>query len=143
MKCLDISIYCMIGSRIHTYRESKMIYMSIDAGASGAIAIFDNERLLGVADVPFVTVGKNKIMNQSSLDSFVVSILIDAKVEKIFIEQVGSRTGQGVKSMFSFGSRFGEVCTWALTFTDDIVFLTPQKWKSDSGLIGTDKKRAP
>ena len=103
-----------------------MFYISIDAGASGAVAVFDDLRLLGVADVPFVTIGKNKIMDQQSLDSFVVSIIGDARIEQVFIEQVGSRTGQGVKSMFSFGSRFGEVCTWALTFTENVVFLTPQ-----------------
>jgi len=119
-----------------------MFYISIDAGASGAVAVFNDLKLLGVADVPFVTIGKNKIMDQKSLDSFVVSIIGDARIEQVFIEQVSSRTGQGVKSMFSFGSRFGEVCTWALTFTENIVFLTPQRWKSSSGLIGTDKKES-
>ena len=117
-----------------------MIYLGIDPGAEGAIAIFDDLVLLHVFDTPIIKIEDQKIMDVNSALSTIGEYA--DKIDMVFIEKVGARHGQGVKSMFSFGERFAEVKTLALMLTNDIHFITPQKWKGQAGLIGTDKKES-
>ena len=117
-----------------------MIYLGIDPGSSGAIAVFNDLNLLHVFDVPLIKIGDQKIMD-FTLALKTINEYTDS-IDSIFIEKVGSRHGQGVKSMFSFGERFGEVKMLALSLTDNIHFITPQSWKKKAGLIGTDKSES-
>lgn len=114
-----------------------MNYISIDPGAAGAISVFRDKDLLFVFDIPFLTIEKQKVMDFKSARSIIDSE-IDT-VDAVFIEAVSSRTGQGVKSMFSFGERFGEAKSFGLTLTSNLIFLSPQKWKAACGLTGFDK----
>lgn len=116
-----------------------MYFLSIDPGASGAIAIFHDQELLTVFDIPFRKAGSHKVMDFDKCNLLIEDFAPLDEIERIYIEEVSSRTGQGVKSMFSFGERFGEVKLYGLTLTDDLVFLPPQSWKRSAGLIGTDK----
>lgn len=119
-----------------------MIFLGCDPGASGSIALFNDLDLIDVFDIPFRNIGGNKIMDIVALEDILSKVTNIDEIEKAYIEQVGSRTGQGVKSTFSFGGRFGEVNAWCLTLTENMVFLSPQKWKSMAGLIGMGKEQS-
>lgn len=108
-----------------------MKIVSIDPGKSGAISVFEDKRLVEVLDLEYIDVGG---------EDFLITKHI-ADVDYVVIEKVGAMKGQGVTSMFSFGSRFGEAKAYALTLVsaDNIIFVRPQKWKKALGLIGMEK----
>ncbi len=116
-----------------------MFYISIDPGAIGAIAVFEDLNLLGVIDLTLKSVGGQKVISIDDYRKKIMNLTNDEEIEFVFIEDVSSRTGQGVKSMFSFGQRFGEAKCLGLTLSENLVFLNPRSWKSSSGLIGKDK----
>lgn len=116
-----------------------MIYAGVDPGAQGAIAIFNDFTLIDVLDISFETFGKQKTIDVSGLACEILDVAQVSPLDHVFIEEVASRTGQGVKSMFSFGERFGEMKCLGLTLSSSLVFLPPRKWKASAGLIGQDK----
>lgn len=133
----------MLVSRTYTHKESKMIYASIDPGIDGAIAFFEDKELIFVSSLLYQIYGKNKILELVTHLNDIKNVLGSTKkVDRVIIEQVGAMKGQGVTSMFSFGARFGDACSLAHMLTNDIEFITPQKWKKAVGLIGQDKKQS-
>lgn len=57
------------------------------------------------------------------------------------IEKVGSMPGQGVKSMFSFGQRLGELEGMLQTLKIGYVLVPPKEWQKSCGVpTGSDKK---
>ena len=63
-------------------------------------------------------------------------------VDHVYIEQVGAMPGQGVSSMFNFGHSCGTVMGVVAALGYAHTMVTPQKWKKNAGLIGTDKEAA-
>ena len=119
-----------------------MIYVSIDCGIDGAAAVFDGAYLLGVYSLPYHKIGKQQILEIDKLLRLIHKDTNTHDVERVFIEEVNFIRGQGGVSSFSFGQRFGEAKSLASSFTDDIVFISPMKWKKAVGLIGYDKKQS-
>lgn len=117
-----------------------MIFAAIDPGKDGAIAVFDDDKLIIVESLSYSKYGKQDVLD---LNLHVLRANMYAtKVEKVFIEEVNFIRGQGGVSSFSFGQRFGDAKNLAKSLTDDIVFISPQKWKKSVGLIGRDKKQS-
>ncbi len=58
----------------------------------------------------------------------------------IVIEKVHAMPGQGVTSMFTFGSGFGELKALAKILAWPTILVTPQEWKKNV-LSGTDKSK--
>lgn len=49
----------------------------------------------------------------------------------VYIERVGSRPGQGVRSMWNFGYGCGIIYGTFMTLGYKVVYVTPQKWKKE------------
>lgn len=99
-----------------------MIYIGIDPGKSGAMAVIDrNTTIL----VPF---SGEKYMN--TLKS------LPKELTKACVEHVGSMTGQGVKSTFNFGENFGYIRGLLEAFEIPYELVRPQKWKKEFSITG-------
>ena len=119
----------------------KTYFMGVDPGATGAIAVIDEDNNLIVAehlaeDIP-------AIANQFE------AVLASCSGEVVFavIEKVSAMPKQGVVSMFNFGMNFGSLQMALSCFLIPYELVTPQKWMKvafDSGSGGkrikTDKE---
>lgn len=100
-----------------------MIYIGIDPGKSGALAvIWTNEE---VEVVPF---GENEYR----------SILhdVDSRNAKCCLERVGAMPKQGVNSMFHFGENYGFIQGRLTAYSIPYELVTPQKWKKEFQVTG-------
>lgn len=103
-----------------------MIYMGIDPGKNGAIAIIDNDKveILPYSNINIVTAG---------------NYCNDHGGCACIIEKVHAMPGQGVSSMFSFGQNYGYITGVLNALNIYPLEVTPQKWKKYYGLH-TDKQ---
>jgi len=110
--------------------------IGIDPGISGAIAkLNDNNSFIEVYDMPVMQgTGKRQQVNAAEL---VRIIRHDGGVA--YVERVSSFPGQGVASMFSFGTSYGIVLGVLAALQIPIVLVTPQSWKKRAGLTGREK----
>ena len=98
-------------------------WIAFDPGASGAMCIlFDDSSVTFVDFKPLGIPGYVDLCRATS-------------PEAIAIEQVYSRTGQGVKSVFSFGQRFGELEGMLQTLSLPYVTILPQRWQKFCGVV--------
>jgi len=121
--------------------EFDRIVIGVDVGLSGAIAAVSGlGELVGVWDMPVETVGNGK---HRCAPFLLYQILCNIRARAAFvecrIEQVGAMPSQGVTSMFNFGDSFGCVRSAVAVAGIPHAFITPQSWKKQCGLIGTDK----
>jgi crossover junction endodeoxyribonuclease RuvC len=118
------------------------IYIGIDPGKSGAIALYENG-VWRVEDCPLVETStktrKNKetgkITKTTKKES---SPLLMAEIfgecpedvrVVVTIEKVSAMPGQGVTSMFSFGRNFGQWEGVVAALGCVVNYVTPQRWK--------------
>ena len=118
-----------------------MKIIGIDPGLSGAIAIFENNKVISIFDMPVMSEGKK---NKRQINSAqLVSILKDnIQVEDevcVVVEQVNAMPGQGVTSMFNFGQSFGAIKGVCAALNLPIFFVRPSKWKKHFELINSSK----
>lgn len=102
--------------RISLCKVSSMIFIGIDPGKTGAVAILSDT--ISIKDTPDTLQG-------------MVECLKHQEDAHVFIEKVHAMPGQGVVSMFTFGQNFG---TWlgilaALGLSHTLV--APQTWKKE------------
>jgi len=116
-----------------------MLVIGIDPGASGAVVMLEDEMPIEWMAMPVYKVGSATRVNASELAHF----LDQGKyVQHVYIEQVGAMPGQGVTSMFNFGHSCGTVMGVVGALGYPHTMVTPQKWKKNASLIGTDKEAA-
>ena len=118
-----------------------MIVIGIDPGLSGAIAILENKKVLGIFEMPVMPEGKK---NKRQLNSAqLVNILRDnVKINEeiaVVVEQVNAMPGQGVTSMFNFGQTFGAIKGVCAALNLPIYLVRPSKWKKHFELINSSK----
>lgn len=101
------------------------LYIGIDPGKSGALAILDGET---VSVYPFDEDAYIRELKIASLQSCVCCL-----------ERVGAMPGQGVTSMFSFGANFGFIQGVLRAFHIPFELVTPQKWKKEFGVSGKNE----
>lgn len=113
--------------------------IGIDPGLSGAIAFMqDNFDLVAVHDMPTMALSKGK--NQVNAAALVKIINTQSSWSlTAYLEQVSAMPGQGVCSMFSFGTSYGVVQGVLAALNIPVVLVRPQAWKTKAGLKGTDK----
>lgn len=93
-------------------------WIGIDPGASGCMCILYEDNT-----VDFYDYKSNQL--QTYIDAH-----IDAEdLQSIAVERVSSRTGQGVKSVFSFGQRLGEIEGMLQTLGLHYNTVPPQTWQ--------------
>jgi crossover junction endodeoxyribonuclease RuvC len=111
------------------------LVVGIDPGLSGAIAFFDpTSGELEVVDMPVLAsgTGGKKVVNEDGLAG-----IFDKKsphIRHVFLEQVGAMPGQGVTSMFSFGTTYGVIRGVLASHFLRRTMVTPQKWKKALGV---------
>ena len=83
-----------------------MIIFGIDPGVSGAISVLENKKVIEVFDMPtMIDVKKNKKqVNGSQVTNIIKERLKADKEVIVVVEHVNAMPGQGVTSMFNFGS---------------------------------------
>lgn len=112
--------------------------LGIDPGITGGISIIDEQsNLICSFRMPIKKIdGKNKVDS-----SAIHQELKDHDISLAIIEKVGARPGQGVVSMFSFGDAYGSVRAIAEILSDNVHYITPQKWRSGQGLSKLSKEQ--
>lgn len=116
------------------------MFIGIDPGASGAIAVLDARgNLLDHTPMPTFKDGKSARVNAAALAGFLAEH--DA-AKTAFVERVGAMPGQGVSSTFGFGHAAGVVEGVLAALHIPVALITPQAWKKGAGLIGKDKDAA-
>jgi len=120
-----------------------MIYVGIDPGLSGAVAVIDHKgNMVALDDTPTLTVKKAKGHKRVYVESQMVSILerLSKNVRLVGIENVHAMPGQGVTSMFSMGSGFGLWLGILAALRMPYEKIEPAKWKREMGITsGSDK----
>jgi crossover junction endodeoxyribonuclease RuvC len=104
----------------------KTLFIGIDPGKSGGIAMIDTQENYQVAQE----------FSEDGLISVCEEIRIKGRTMKVIccLEKVGSRPGQGVVSMFNFGQSVGYIKGVLESFRISYQEITPQKWKKEFGL---------
>ena len=118
-----------------------MKIIGIDPGLSGAIAIFENNKVISIFDMPVMSEGKK---NKRQLNSALLVNLLKENINKeeevaVVVEQVNAMPGQGVTSMFNFGQTFGALKGICAALELPIFFVRPSKWKKHFELINSSK----
>jgi crossover junction endodeoxyribonuclease RuvC len=119
--------------------KNSDVIVGVDPGCSGAlVAIDENGRFIDALLMPVVTSGTNTRVNGAAVAAW----LHQHCVTHAFIEKVGSMPKQGVASTFTFGHAAGLVEGVVAGAGIPITHLTPQRWKKEAGLIGSEKDAA-
>lgn len=111
--------------------QKPKAYIGIDPGASGA-AVLISENGIDVFDWQGVSHFANEIRGWS----------LDYNIVMAVLEKVSARPGQGVSSMFNFGTTWGMIQGVFAGVGIPYALLTPQNWQK--GLVmptdGADSK---
>ena len=118
-----------------------MKVIGIDPGLSGAIAIIENKRVLGIFDMPVMAEGKKnkRQLNSAQLVNIIRENTNNNEEIIVVVEQVNAMPGQGVTSMFNFGQTFGAIKGVCAALELPIYFVRPTKWKKHFELINSSK----
>jgi len=101
---------------------SRRLYLGIDPGKSGAIAVIDHEGR-----------GAMSIKLSETPRDVWEWLVVHGDADYGAIERVGSRPGQGVSSTFKFGESFG-FCQGVLVASGvRHEFVSPSKWQGALG----------
>jgi hypothetical protein len=103
-----------------------MIFVGIDPGMSGAIALYDPDKdWLEVHDCPTVSPnGKNEMFLPAVID-----ILRPVQVASCIIERAQAMPGQGVTSMFGYGMGYGSYLGVLASLKIPHSKISPVEWK--------------
>ncbi len=118
-----------------------MRVIGIDPGLSGAIAILEEKKVIGVFEMPVMAEGKKnkRQLNSAQLVNIIQDNLNNKEEAIIVVEQVNAMPGQGVTSMFNFGQTFGAIKGVCAALKLPIFFVRPSKWKKHFELINASK----
>ena len=124
---------------------NKQLFVGIDPGLSGAVALINSNReVLSIQMAPTLVVKKGKGNRRTYVESHMVTILEACRdagnVAMVGIENVHAMPRQGVTSMFSMGTGFGLwlgiIAALRLPYTR----VEPRTWKKTLGIkIGSEK----
>ena len=107
-----------------------MIYIGIDPGKKGGIAVLDGE------DAPVAYPYSDEIL----IDVLKAALCKTAKITAA-VEKVGAMPGQGVTSMFTFGTGYGFIQGALSALSSPYQLVPPKKWKGEYS-ITADKKQS-
>ena len=109
-----------------------MIIVGIDIGVSGAIAVLSDDALVEVHDMPILRDGPK---NRASVNApLLAEILAKSHADRVVIEWVGVRPGEGAVGAFAFGRARG-VCEGVCAALGlPVQFITSPQWKRLSNI---------
>jgi crossover junction endodeoxyribonuclease RuvC len=125
-----------------------MIFIGIDPGLSGAIAVIDGSNI-DLIDTPIIKIEKGKtpkgnVKIKNKYNLWVMCEILKKQKQfadcKVFIERAQAMPKQGVSSMFSIGYGFAawEMACVALNMPYEIV--GPKTWQKEFGIAGKHTK---
>ena len=119
------------------------VRLGIDPGQTGAIAVYDGQRITGLIDMPTMTRlhGQGQQVDPYTLTTAIIDLRAGRDAVAI-IEAVSARPGQGVSSMFRFGESVGVVLGVLGALQMPVRWVTPHRWKKAAGIAGKDKDAA-
>lgn len=101
-----------------------MIYIGIDPGKDGAMAVILENRAVEIA-----AFDRDRYRNFLEYWS-------DSSEIRCCLERVNAMPGQGVTSMFRFGENFGFIQGLLTAYSIPYELVTPQKWKKEFQITG-------
>ena len=118
-----------------------MKIIGIDPGLTGAIAILENKKVLGLFEMPIMAEGKKnkRQLNSAQLVNILKENTVHDEDIAVVVEQVNAMPGQGVTSMFNFGQSFGILKGLCSAMQLPVYFVRPAKWKKYFSLIKSEK----
>lgn len=103
--------------------------LGIDPGFGGALAWLDLAGGLAVADMPILTVKRNR-KTKREIDVDELAGLIERhRPAFAVVERVGAMPGQGTSSMFAFGRGFGSILGVLAAHRVPVELVAPVTWK--------------
>lgn len=120
----------------------RSIYIGIDPGFKGAVAILHPNGEVTVTDTPSGTIGKSK--REYFINEMYKILKPYQDTTDVAIEKVHSMPRQGVASAFTFGKGFGLWLGILTTLGIPYDEVTPQRWQGvimDGGQRGKDAAR--
>jgi len=120
-----------------------MIVMSIDPGLSGALAVFIDDVLIDVVDMPTHELSRNGKAKRQIAAADLAGIFTQHDPRHVIVEKVSAMPGQGVTSMFSFGRSLGIIEGIIAAYNIPVTYVTPGVWTKGIGRgAGKDASRA-
>lgn len=119
------------------------IFLGVDPGASGAIAVLDEDGvLLEIFDMPVVELKIGKAIKRRVSPELLAHVVSPYAGSVACLEKVSAMPNQGVSSMFAFGESYGIVRGVLATLQISTTLVTPAAWKGAMGLnAGKDGSR--
>ena len=116
--------------------------IGIDPGINGAIAMFRDNVLFTVVDMPTLEVDSGKTKKRHISAVGLRDILVYYPTAHVVIEKVGAMPGQGVTSMFNFGRSAGIIEGVVAAMHLPSTYVTPAAWTKAVGrAAGKDASR--
>lgn len=116
-----------------------MRILGIDPGLTGGVALLrsvvDADMLAVTWPTPVIKIDKKNKLNVPAM----VTIIMDAKPDHCFIEQVTAMPKQGVSSTFAFGMGYGIWLGILGTLQIPYTMVHSSRWKPAMGLRGQPK----
>lgn len=107
----------------------------IDPGSHGAIAWLDDDgSLLAVADLPIAEVMVGGTKRRRLVPILLASMLRERRPVSVFLEEVGTRPGEGAVGAFTLGRNMGQIEGVLGGLGLSYTLVRPQKWKRSLGL---------
>lgn len=104
-------------------------WLGIDPGASGAVALLNADGAVIVEDFTDVSAAADLLREWTITHTIMLAVL----------ELASARPGQGVRSVFAFGTRFGEWCGLLSGLSVPYQIVPPQRWQKGT-LLPSDGK---
>ena len=107
------------------------MHIGIDPGLTGAIAKVQGGNI-EVWDMPTLELRKKRFVNAPMLADLISSIRTPECA--VILERVSARPGQGVTSMFSFGTSCGIIQGIIAALHLPLTLVSPQEWRKRMGV---------
>lgn len=101
--------------------------LGIDPGLSGALALYGVDGSLEIVDMPTLQLKTKRV-----IDEYALARIIDdwsSRIREVWLEQVGSRPGEGHVGAFNFGRGYGVLRGICAANFLTIIDVTPATWK--------------
>lgn len=109
-----------------------MITIGIDPGLTGAVAVLEDGRFVGVEDIPTVLKGTGSVKCEVDASGLIRLLRSNCPVDvdvQVVLERVNAMPGQGVSSVFSLGDSFGCIRACVAANRYPLSYVAPGTWK--------------
>jgi crossover junction endodeoxyribonuclease RuvC len=106
-----------------------VIILGIDIGLTGALAIVDEHRVVFVDDIPIFVIKHGKTTKKELDLGGLRGVMAAHSYDHVFIEEVGTRPGEGRVSAHTFGKTAGRIEGLVVGLGRPYSMVRPQVWQ--------------